>query len=250
MNIAFPALIIFLIIFPGFIFRKAYYLQEDNYTDYTPFATKTINAILTSIVFNCIWLALSYLTSYRVDFTALLALLTGQNGVLFQVIVTNISKNITGIFIYFLSMFAVAWFSGILLRILVAKYKLDLKYSFLKINNPWFYIFKGYTHPDKMKIIGSIIVATVATGDVNYLYIGILSAFDLDAQGNLKTVRLTKPYRRELTKDKEGKICETCQPRDFEERFYKIDGDYLILEYSNITSFNIAFVKIEKVNKF
>ena len=54
MNIAFPALLLFLLLVPGFLFRTAFKSLEGEQVDAGPFASTTLKSILMAIALNLI----------------------------------------------------------------------------------------------------------------------------------------------------------------------------------------------------
>lgn len=65
MNVALPALVIFLLLLPGFIVRTRLKRAERTSLDYSPFGQIAAEAILWALIAHLFWLAFSYLIFSR-----------------------------------------------------------------------------------------------------------------------------------------------------------------------------------------
>jgi hypothetical protein len=65
MNVALPALIVFLVLLPGFIFRIRFKRVERTSLDFSPFGRIAAGAVTSAAVAHLIWLALTYLAFGR-----------------------------------------------------------------------------------------------------------------------------------------------------------------------------------------
>ncbi|WP_147373918.1 hypothetical protein [Massilia cavernae] len=61
MNVALPALIVFLVLLPGFIFRSGLKRAERTSIDFSPFGRIVAEAVLWAIFAHAVWLAFSYI---------------------------------------------------------------------------------------------------------------------------------------------------------------------------------------------
>lgn len=240
MNIAFPTLLIFLLILPGFIFNSNYYYLENTPIDYKPFAQRTIRCIFISILFHLFFISLIYwFSSYRIDFSVILALLLGSGDE--KLAIENILKNIELIILYWLILYSTAWFSGLVARKIIVKFKIDKYIKFMRLDNKWFYLFSGYDlgiNSDLIAYVGFII----ELGGIPYLYSGLLEEFFLDENGNLDRLVLYGAQRRKIDKDEN-------QQSENKERFYEISGNYFVVQYSEIKNLNIKFYEIKPLEE-
>jgi hypothetical protein len=78
-NVAFSALLVYLLLLPGFLFRTYFKRAEKVVLDVKPFGQAAVDAFLTAIVIDPVWYWLAYLvTGTRVDFHALFSLIAGE----------------------------------------------------------------------------------------------------------------------------------------------------------------------------
>lgn len=148
MSIAFPALVITILILPGILFFYTYrrgigpspiILQSIQ--------SEIVHGILFSIPINLIVVGLiNWLPFPDVDFDAVIALLTGWHGEDDADIEQNIralSQN-AGLILFFVFITnACSIAAGYLLHAYVRYYRLDLRVDFLRFSNEWSYLFSG-----------------------------------------------------------------------------------------------------------
>lgn len=241
MNIAFPALLIFLLILPGLVFNSSFYKIENTPLTYIPFTSKTIISSVVTIILHTLGLwALINFFHYSLDgWQLLLLLISGGSGKEYTTAVTSVTvHHLFLISSYLLTVYAVAYLFGKVLRFLINRYQLD-KFSIFEIDSPWYYLFKGYDWEDG-KPSAVRIAATLEMGGKCFLYVGILEKFFLTTEGNIDRLVITNAMRREITKDK-----DTREETDLLKRFYPIDGDYFVLKYSEVKNLNVQFLKID-----
>lgn len=243
MNIAFPALLIFLFVLPGFVFNLAFYETDNTPLNYIPLTHKAIVSFVVTIVLHTVWLLIiCYFLHLSVDLDLILILIAGVQGSKYAETITSITTHdLVAAAIYLISMYAWAYVLGKSLRWFIRYGKLDEKYSLFRIDSPWYYLFSGYDWEDGTPD-GVRIAATSEIAGKGYLYVGWLDKFYLDNAGNIERLVLTSAARREIKQDK--KTTDGTK-----ERFYHIDGDYFVLKYSEIKSLNVQFFKIEEINK-
>ncbi len=243
MNIAFPALLIFLFVLPGFVFNLAFFKTDNTPLNYIPLTHKAIVSFVVTIILHTIWLlCVCYLLHLYIDLDLILVLIAGVQGVKYSEAITSITAHeLISTAMYLITMYAFAYALGKSLRLGIRYFKLDEKYGLFRIDSPWYYLFSGYDwengEPDGVRI-----AATSEIAGRGYLYIGWLDKFYLDNAGNIERLILTSTVRREIKKDK--KVAD-----ENAERFYRIEGDYFVLKYAEIKSLNVQFFKIEEISK-
>ena len=79
------------------------------------------------------------------------------------------------------------------------------------------------------------------------LYSGVVRDYSLDGKGNLKHLRLTHAFRRDLEKDRDANHGER-KTFETDTRYYKIEGAFFVLDCANARNLNIeyGFVKEER----
>lgn len=100
---------------------------------------------------------------------------------------------------------------------------------------PWYYLLKGFDYPESNEIEGAYVAATVDLGGKTYLYEGLLLDFQLGEDGALDRLILIEAERRLLRNDRQG-------TKDDDSRFYNISGHYFILKYAQITTLNVSYL--------
>lgn len=245
MNIAFPALLVFLLVLPGFVFFTSFRRAEKTQLDYKPFAEVTFTSLLAAAVLHFLWQGWLFLSGYSVNFHAILLLIAGQRESHFDAAVTAVASNPGAIFAYFFSLYVFAWLLGVGLRRLVVAKKWDRSGPFsstLRFDTPWYYLFKGYDTEEGSEPDGVLISAIVVLKESSVLYTGVLSEYYFDSDGNLERLVLTSVSRRNICQDKP--IDDTGENSD--NRFYPIDGDYFVLRYAEVSTLNVQYFRLEQ----
>lgn len=218
------ALLIVLFFLPGFIFNLAYYDSESIPLNIS-LTHRAIASLFITLVLHAAGLAvLVYCLGEAVNFNLFLRLLSGAQG---EIVSSITNSTIVLAVLYLIGLYSVAFGIGALLRWSVKKYSLD-RYNFFRIDNPWYYLFKGKGQADGVKI-----AATMEIAGNSFLYVGVLDHFFLNKEGNIDRLVLVSASRRHLKNDK-GSLSES-------ERFYPIDGHYFVLKYAEIKNLNVEY---------
>lgn len=264
MNIAFPALIILLLVLPGILMRYTYRkgLFWKSPVILGPITDEVGGGIIAALILHAICLCIvDCCSSLTVDFEALLILLTGWPKLDIrqeQDVLNAISNHHTAILIYLIGANLLGILIGYGLHWFVRARHLDLRYSALRFSNEWHYIFWGerrafdQRHSEikdlfKKKVDMTFISAVVDEGGQSLLYWGVLSEYYFNRAGDLELIVLEKAARRQLSADRQiEKDLEEDEEEESEEeeRFYPIRGDYLTLRYENIKNLNIQYITL------
>jgi hypothetical protein len=195
MNIALPALVVFLTLLPGFVFRSRFKRAEKASLDYSPFGQVVTEGVLWAGVFHVVWLAIAYLLFGRyLDASVLIKLLSSDPGG--QAKAGDVVHVQSGeIAIYFSSLFLAAYVVPAVLRRFITQYQLDrfgrpLSFLLRFHQAPWYYLLTGadFEKSEKPDLIRVSAVVNVAGEAV--LYTGILDEFFVDQDGKLDRVVL------------------------------------------------------------
>jgi hypothetical protein len=239
MNLAFPALLIFILILPGFIFNYTYnYIDKTQY-NYTPFTQKTIQSILFAIILHAIWLVFAhYFFNYEVDYKVLLNLVTSHNdNRAYESSLNFVVHERDLILFYLLTIYFIPFGIGYSLRWIIDKYSFDSSLKFLRTNYYWYYYFKGYDFYRSSDLV--IVYAIIVIAADSYEYTGILESFDVNQFGNLRTITLAACQRTK------SNVKETK-----EELHINTLADYCTLPFSEIKILRVAFVRFEEDRPF
>ncbi len=248
MNLALGAVLLLLLVSPGFFYLAA--LHSGSYSRLN-FSKSIPNQIFISLIPNLIihsfgLVLINKYSSYTVDLSVLYGLMNGSkdlNKEQFQII--SDSFLMFSFYIFFTNVLGAV--SGKLTRVSILKFGLDLKFRALRIHNEWYYLLYGKIL-DFPEVPGSSddidyiqIDALVLVGDQKVIYKGFLDRFYLDKDQGLDRVVLYFVFRRFLEadeskadKNKEGGILN-------DERYYEMPGDFLVIPYDKIINMNISY---------
>jgi hypothetical protein len=267
LNIALSSILILLIVLPGILarytYKKGIWKSPAILNSYT---NELISGISISVLLNIILLWIIELVGYEVDFDIVFSILSGNYSVDgYEYILRKIEKSYYVILFYFAFSHVFGVAIGLGLHCIVRKLRLDVKFPIIRFNNYWYYILSGenwiideiqslstikrFKIPNKNidQIINSIYVvasAVVTQGTDTYLYWGTVDNYQYNKLGELSTIELRGAFRRRLQDDSKTNCSEIDPEKD--QRYYKIFGNSLIIDYSDIKTLNIEYRYIEE----
>jgi hypothetical protein len=261
MDIAFPALLIFLIVLPGIVCRYVY--RKGTWTSpvyLTSISEEIAYGVLLAAALHLGWGWILARFGVVVDLEAVLFFLTASDPDYASAAVRAATEAPGRLLLYFLGINGLAGAVGFGLHALVRRNRFDLRFRTLRFRNEWYYLFRqedpimeiiearqwkwgGAAMRDWLRFYRSIqgytyISAVVEQGGVAYIYWGYLHKFYFDRAGTLDRIVLTHVKRRRLEHDKEDPTLATA---DNDDRFYPISGDYLVLRYADIHTLNVEY---------
>lgn len=248
MNVALPALIVFFLLLPGFMFRARLKRAERTSLDYSPFGRVVAEALIWAILLHLVWLASAYWFGYRLDSAVVLGLL-GSSPTAQAKAVERVATEFATIAFYFLTMLCASYVVPLLARTLIETYRLDRSgYSFSALfrfhDAPWYYLLTDADFSKKEEPDFIVISAIIDVSGAPVLYMGVLDEFFVDSEGNLDRMILQRVARRSIsshklsTPDDESTAC-----------FYQIEGDYFVLRYSETITLNVEYVRLTELTK-
>lgn len=245
MNVALPALIVFFLLLPGFIFRTNLKRAERTSLDFSPFGQIAAEAILWALVLHLFWLFGAHLL-FRHDFEPVVLLRLLSSAPAIQADATDaVARQFNWIAAYFGSLISVSFALPKIIRYVISRYRLDradapLSGVFRFHQAPWYYLLTGADFaPDEAPDF-IVVSAIVEVGKEAVLYVGVLDEFYVDTEGQLDRLVLQGVARRPIGSDKTGAI-DASTP---ETRFYAVDGDSFVLRYSESITLNIQYVRL------
>jgi hypothetical protein len=249
MNVAFPALFLFLVVLPGFLFRQFFQRNEVRNFDHTPFSAAVLKALLCAAAFNLFGGLVAYASGYEIRLGDVIRLLVGGASALKDLEARLDWFNmhpITGVG-YFALVNAAALISAFTWRAIVQQYELDRQGNwfskFVRSDAPWYYLFSGLDHPKEDAIDGALIAAVVEFKEGSFLYTGILDDYEVNAEGQLDRIMLVQAQRRKLEDDRHFDPAIE-QFVDRQSRFYPIAGDVFVLRYAEVKTFNVTYLSL------
>lgn len=263
MNIAFQALLLFILLLPGLILRSTYNGRISKELvlpeNYPPFSREAVRIFLYAVVLQASWVALSNAVyapwGIGVDLYSIVYMLMGNysEASLEQRVIHAVVREPLLPLIYFLSLYVVSAVIGFQSHRMIRSRGLDKKYNFFRFNNEWHYLLTGEVREfpdvfdDPREVDFVIVSAVVDVAGRAVLYIGVVVDYSLDGKGNLKHLRLKRAFRRDLEKDRDSNHGERTSVGD-DSRYYKIEGDFFVLDCANARNLNIeyGFLKLKE----
>lgn len=241
MNVALPALVVFLLILPGFVFRSRFKRAERTALDYAPFGRVVAEAVLWAALLHAIWLIAAYVFRSQVLHLELLLGLMSASPPAQATAIDALASRAGDIAWYFGSLFAASYFVPAGLRAVITWRRFDRAGHWLAPvvrfhDAPWYYLLTGADFaegelPDLIKVTAIVDVASQP-----YLYVGFLEDFFFSPDGQLDRLVLQGVARRPMQDD---------MPVVEDERFYPIEGDYFVLRYAEAITLNIQYLVLQ-----
>lgn len=243
MNLALPALVVFIILLPGFVARARFKRIERLSLDYAPFGRTVTEAVIFAIALHSAWvLAMNVGLCRELSIDNLLGLLISSPQTQTESIL-SIARQWDEIALYFGSIIVAPYVAFPVFRSMISNRRWDrrghpLSPIFRFHDAPWYYLLSGADFerqeiPDFIKI-----TAVVDVAGAPVLFTGILAEFFVNNEGVLDRLVLENVARRPFERDK-------GTPDSGPERFYPIDGDYFVLRYAESITLNVEYFKLE-----
>jgi hypothetical protein len=253
MNLAFPAVLIVVLLLPGFLSRYWYRKGSWEYPIHVEsFAEGVFKGVVSAAVLHALWIWGAHLLGETIDFYAVLVLLTGSSGQELTQALRTATAHPGKVFVYFFSLYLASPLIGWLCHYVVRRCRLDLKLPFLRYDNDWHYVLTGefLEFPDQQPrrdievAFVQVSMVTEVGGDP-ILVTGKLEEFFFDRAGKLDRLVLSNAYRRQIGKDREAGVEQTALAKD--QRFYRIQGNYFVVPYAEVKNLNVGFWTLVKV---
>jgi len=262
MNLAFSALLIIMLLLPGFIFHTVYsrgYWTSFSIDSTQFFADRLAHIIVFAIPLHLIWAyLLSTLFGRSLDLGPIMHLLLntyGQDNQFFESTIQSVTCCPSEIALYLFSLYVFAAIVGFSTHKTVRHFKLDHKTNIFRFNNEWHYLLRGETlelhdYPGEPihNIDGVYLSAVVQHGDADYLYRGLVVHFTYAPGGQLDKVVLQEAHRRKLSDDRPpGQVRDPLDHGTREgSRYYRIEGDFFILKYADMQTVNLEYFTLDE----
>ena len=255
MNVAFPAILLFLLLSPGIFFYSHYQPREVRAADMSPFGQTVIYVVFWSVVFNSLTMVIAvYWLGYHFSLGQLVRLLvdgrvaSGDPGL--SPLFARLDAHPTEPLNFFLCANVMALASAFAWRVAVQKLKLDHPtfplYMSVRGDAPWNYLFRGIDVSDS-KPDAIVVAALVPLKDATLLYTGLLVDYELTDKGELDRIVVANAARRRLEDDVRADAPDRLSAENLS-RFYPVEGDCLVLRSSEFTTLNIKFLVLEPLN--
>lgn len=242
MNVALSAIVVFLILLPGFAFRARYRRVERTSLDYAPFGQIVLDGALFAFALHVVWLAIADWGFDRtVHLPSLLGLLS-SNPNLQPDAIARIDTQRGWIAAYFISITVFAFVAAQALRAAITRFGLDRLdrrwHAIFRFEAPWYYLLTGQDAAQPPDLV--VVSAVVNFGEAPILYLGVLNAFYVNTDGTLDRIVLRDAQRRPF----DLALPDRSASAD-DESFHPIEGDYFVLRYAEIVTLNVRYFRIE-----
>lgn len=220
MNIAFPALFVFLLALPGIILRYSYREWGWKFPVYRlSIGEELAKSASFAVVLNVLWWVFAHCFGYRIIFGDVLILLTGGFGLKpgqLSKRLESITAHPYAVTTYFLTMYAAAALIGRIGHLAVRKFGLDLRFKALRFDNFWHYVLnaelplfaenrKAYAAianvPEselESKEVYVRVSCVVTHGSRSFIYAGTPVDYDFDRSGKLERIIVRDVSYQEL----------------------------------------------------
>lgn len=236
--------IILLFLVPGALARKAY--NSVKISDYHSKASSLSEIVLTialSVLIQFAGLLVLMLYDYfcycpyRVDYHAILSLLSFNTNSASEDIFQPIENNLMLIMLYQVTLYLLCvvisrGFLGI-----VINYKLDRKIPFLRFDTEWHYILTGRVINSDKTVIKYANVLVDMDDDSYIIYSGVLTDYNVNKDGELKLIELKGVKKKVISKE---------NPSDPQEHVFKVHSFFI--PYENIKNFSITYFNLDAVD--
>ncbi|MEM5372720.1 DUF6338 family protein [Paraburkholderia azotifigens] len=250
MNVAFPALFLFLVVLPGFLFRQFFQRNEVRTFDHTPFSAVVLKALLCAALFNAAGAVAARAAGYEIELGDVVRLLVGGPASL-----KDLDSRLTWLNVhpvagaaYFVFTNGLALVAAFVWRGAVQRWELDRighrLAGLARGDAPWYYLFSGLDHPKEDAIDGAMVAAVVEFKEGSFLYTGLLADYEVNADGQLDRLMMVQAQRRKLESDRQYDAANEQFIED-STRFYPIAGDVFVLRYDEVKTLNVTYLSLE-----
>ncbi len=250
MNIALGALFIFVLLYPGILFRIAYlngpYSRKNIQSS---LVDELVLSLIPSLFLQCMgyWIV-GYFYDIRLELVY--QLLIGANNPAYTPDFNLAGTSILPFAGYNAVLLTVALATGKAARRLVEQTKADLKFHSLRFNNDWYYLLSGRIvdfpgwegHSEDIEYV--FVDVLVETKECSFLYCGVLEEFYFD-KDSLDRLVLSQVFRRKVVEDPVG----NTKPKSkvFDERYYQMPGDVFVLPFAQVRNINLTYYRLQQL---
>ena len=252
MNIAFPAVLIILLVLPGVIFNKCRSVSG-RFGSQRQILDEIFPSFGAAVVAHLVWVSGCYLLSgwsgLQVDIEAVLLLAAGRLGEQPNSIqaIQAASDHPIAVLIYFSSLLAVCYAAGCWYRrFLVWRHGSVRALTVFAAQDE----FQARRFADWAKVIPTalpdsevactIVVASLTIGSKSYLYAGFLgNVVWNESTGEPEWIQLWSTSRRDIMEDRDG---DSNMP----DTWYDVAGEFFMIRFSEVDTLNLIYTVLEE----
>ncbi len=144
MNIALSALFLVVLLLPGYLFRRSFYLYRGSESlDATTFPSQILFSLPLAVILHCFAIILvERFSCYHIDIPLAFRVAAAADE-LSGPEVSDALRHPLLVTLYFGIVISVGYILGLIARIFVKRKKLDIRFEILRYRNSWFYLFTG-----------------------------------------------------------------------------------------------------------
>lgn len=246
MNIALATLVLLILLYPGFLFRRFYYTAEFSKEYFKQTLTDLIFAsILPGFIIHIIGYNLFIKGHFTIDIQTLGTLLSGSTDASrVTTSFTAIDQHASLIIKYFTGISIIAIVSGLAIKQVVRRLKLDRRFTLFRFQNEWHYVFSGEmldfpNIPGTAESVDFKYVDILMRSDEGtVIYMGVLAHYTLNKEGGIDRIYLSDVSRRYLKDD------EAPGPGKQDNRYYDLPGEFFIVPYHLVLNMHITYYRV------
>lgn len=237
MDVALPALTIFLIVLPGLVFNRFFknHIFFDALKGSNDFIGIVLRALIPALLLHILFIGIfQSIPPLRLRYEYLGYLISGtQSDATTEKLFLALGESKWEILLYFVIVSLAGAFSGKLISKFAIKYRLDITFPTIFGFNEWFYYLSGQVLSlpgvrGNVKDVDFVLVDVLTSTDGGtMLYRGILERYTLNKEG-IETIGLRSAGRWE------GK------------HLVQLPGDYLVLQGKNILNLHFNYIGLEE----
>lgn len=149
MEFAVSAILLLVLLLPGFILQSAYikgFWRWNSPTSARTLTEQVPAAVVLASVLHVLWATLTAGLGYPINLNAIVMLLLGSYGhdeIHFEATLRALTSNPYKVFAYFISLYCVSALVGYISHWIVRESGLDRSTRILRFDNQWFYLLRG-----------------------------------------------------------------------------------------------------------
>ncbi len=247
MNFALPAVVVFILMLPGFVARSRLKRTERRQLDYAPFGQIVTEALVWACLLHVAWLQVCKIITGLQFNPALAVGLFSSDAKRQAQALDTLAHQAPDVTAYLGSLTLLAYVLPSLLRWAITHWRLDREGGLISpwcrfSDAPWYYLLSGadFEAADMPDIIS--ISATVALGSDTFLFTGILDSYECLPDGTLDRLMLEQALRRPLSQT--PKDSPSVDPTSQERLAEVQEGDLFVLHYTQILTLGIEYLKL------
>lgn len=246
MNIALATIVLLVILYPGFLFRRFYYSAEFSKEYFKQSIPDMVLAsVLPAFLIHILGYCLFVKPSYQLNIQTIGTLLSGtSDSSKVSAAFENIYVHAFQIISYFFAISGLAVIGGLSSKYVVRLSKFDRKSSLFRFQNEWHYVFSGEildfpNVPGRADEVDfKYVDVLVKSNEGTLIYMGMLSHYTLNKEGGIDRIYLSDTRRRYLKDDKPSFNID-------DNRYYNLPGEFFIIPYEQIINLHITYYKVE-----